>query len=160
LNLACAIEPTANFVVTGTHEVNHVLTFDASSSTDGDFPIDVYRWDFGDGSTVITDDETTNHVYRSASSGFGYRVSLIVGASGGGSEPQVSDPSEKRVVITDSAGSSGSGSSPAGDGGSFDAVIDAPGMEFSPLTVVVSSLVLFLLFFVYSTFDNANSNEK
>jgi len=56
-------KPTPRFTIAGTTIVGETLTFNASSSTDSETGIEVYDWDFGDGSE--DDGEDAIHVYSS-----------------------------------------------------------------------------------------------
>jgi parallel beta-helix repeat protein len=55
--------------------VNQTITFDASSSYDLDGFITNYEWNFGDGNTTNTTEETITHLYSSAGN---YTVNLTV----------------------------------------------------------------------------------
>ncbi len=54
---------------------NQTSVFDASNSTSGNGTISEYFWDFGDGNSVATSNQATNHVYASKGT---YNITLTV----------------------------------------------------------------------------------
>jgi len=71
--------PVAQFriegTVGGTAEVGQELTFDGSASHDPDGSVEEYRWDFGDGTTTVSEAPVVRHRYLQAGM---FTVSLIV----------------------------------------------------------------------------------
>jgi parallel beta-helix repeat protein len=68
--------PIANFTYIPLNPiVNQMVTFNASNSADSDGTITNYEWDFGDGNTTNTTEETITHFYTSAED---YTVNLTV----------------------------------------------------------------------------------
>jgi len=70
------IPPIASFTYDPLNPiVNQTVTFNASNSSDSDGTITNFEWDFGDGNTTNTTEETTTHFYASVED---YTVNLTV----------------------------------------------------------------------------------
>lgn len=68
--------PTASFTYSpSAPEINEIITFDASASSDPDGEIARYEWDFGDGTYTNETDPTTTHAYNETAI---YTVTLTV----------------------------------------------------------------------------------
>jgi 6-phosphogluconolactonase (cycloisomerase 2 family) len=61
-------------------------TFNAAASSDSDYPLASYKWEFGDGQTETTSSATTTHTYTAAST---YTATLTVTDAAGCSTGQI-----------------------------------------------------------------------
>lgn len=97
VTVSTSTPPTANFTTTPT---NLVVSFNASSSIAGSYPITTYMWDFGNGVTRTVTTPITSYTYATAGT---YTVNLTVIDSSGISDaavPQSVTVTVGPVVIT------------------------------------------------------------